>query len=197
MGSVGMGFSMSLDGFIAGENDDITHVFAWMFAGNSELNLKSGDENLDLKVTEEGAEVFESAQNETGALLCGRRLFDVAHAWGGKHPLNVPIVVLTHNTPAEWAGKEPFTFVNEGIENAVATAQKIAGNKRVAIASGDVARQAIKAGLVDDIHLDLVPVLLGSGIRLFEYLGIEPVHLEITNVQPDKGVTHLDYRVKK
>jgi dihydrofolate reductase len=134
-----------------------------------------------------------------GAILSGRRLFDVAGAWGGKHPLDVPIVVLTHHPPQEWVNKpgSPFTFVTDGIESAVAKAKAIAGSKNVGVGGADVTRQCLKAGLLDEIGIDLVPVLLGSGVRLFEHLGIEPVELEITSVSEDIGVTHLRYRVVK
>jgi dihydrofolate reductase len=197
MGKVGIGFSMSLDGFIAGENDDVTHVFSWMFKGQQDLQMKTGEHDIDLKVSEEGAQQFEDVQNALGAIVSGRRLFDVAGAWGGKHPLDVPIVVLTHNPPPEWVGKPPFTFVTESIEAAVIQAQAIAGDKTVGVAGADVARQCLKAGLLEEIGIDLVPVLLGKGVRLFEALGIEPIHLEITDVTPDVGVTHLRYRVLK
>jgi dihydrofolate reductase len=92
----------------------------------------------------------------------------------------------------------PFTFITEGgIEAAVAKAQELAGDKMIGIGSGDVARQALKAGLMEEIGIDLVPVLLGEGIPFFQKLGIEPVHLEITGVTPASNVTHLRYRVLK
>lgn len=199
MGSVGAGFSMSLDGFIAGPNDEVDRVFAWMFQGDKDVKLSKGDEDLDLKVSSEGAEQFEELTHTIGAIVSGRRMFDTANAWGGKHPLNVPVVVLTHNPPQEWVNKpdSPFTFVTDGIESAVAKAKEIAGDKTVGVGGADVTRQCLKAGLLDEISIDLVPVLLGKGVRLFEHLGIEPIDLEITDVTKDVGVTHLRYRVKK
>jgi dihydrofolate reductase len=126
-------------------------------------------------------------------------MFDVAGAWGGKHPMDVPIVVLTHQPPPEWVHKagSPFTFVSDSIESAVAQAKAIAGDKSVGIGGADVTRQCLKAGLLDEIGIDLVPVLLGDGVRLFEHLGIEPLALEISGVTEDVGVTHLRYRVVK
>jgi dihydrofolate reductase len=199
MGTVGAGFSTSLDGFIAGPNDDTQQVFAWMFKGNQDVQVSIGDEALDLKLTSEGAEQRESMEQTIGAILSGRRMFDVAGAWGGKHPLNVPIVVLTHHPPQEWVNKagSPFTFVTEGVEQAVAKAKEIAGDKNVGVGGADVTRQCLKVGLLDEIGIDLVPVLLGSGVRLFEQVGIEPVELEIAGVTEDVGVTHLRYRVVK
>lgn len=197
MGTVGAGFSMSLDGFIAGPNDEVDRVFAWMFRGDTDVKLTRGDQGIDLKVSSEGAEQFEDMTQSIGAIVSGRRMFDVAGAWGGKHPLNVPIVVLTHHPPQEWINKpdSPFTFVTDGVESAVAKAKEIAGDKSVGVGGADVTRQCLKLGLLDDIGIDLVPVLLGSGVRLFEHLGIEPIELEITGVTEDVGVTHLRYRV--
>ena len=187
MGSVGAGFSMSLDGFIAGPGDDVQRVFAWMFSGDQ-----------DLKVSSESAEQFESAASGVGAIVSGRRMFDVAGAWGGKHPMDVPVFVVTHHVPQEWVRDDvPFTFVTEGVESAVAQAKAVAGAKSVGVGGADVARQCLKLGLLDDIHIDLVPVLLGEGVRLFEYLGIEPVELERTDVTAAPGVTHLTFRVVK
>jgi dihydrofolate reductase len=197
MGSLGAGFSMSLDGFIAGPNDDTSQVFAWMFQGTQDVKATIGETELDLKLTETGAEQRQQMEHGMGAILSGRGMFNAASAWGGRHPLNVPIVVLTHNPPAEWVGKAPFTFVTDSIESAVAKAQEIAGDKNIGVGGGDVTRQCLKLGLLDEIGIDLVPVLLGSGVRLFEHLGTEPIQLEIIGVTPDTGVTHLRYRLIK
>jgi dihydrofolate reductase len=198
MGNVGTGFSMSLDGFISGPNDDVNRLFAWMFTGDTEVKQSSGDTDLSLKVSEESAEIWEQATQAVGALITGRHLFDVAGAWGGKHPLDVPVVVLTHNPPKEWLNKEgsPFTFVTDGVESAIATAKKIAGDKNVVIASANVLQQALKLGLVDEIHIDLVPVLLGDGIRMFDHIDA-PLELKSTQVSAQPGVTHLTFSVVK
>lgn len=197
MGKVATGFSMSLDGFVAGPNDDVSRLFAWMFQGQTDVPLSSGDEDLSLKVSPQSADLLEEAADAAGVLVAGRRLFDVAGAWGGKHPLNVPMVIVTHRVPQEWVKEgSPFTFVTDGIENAIKKAQEIAGNKKVIIASANVLQQCIKLGLVDEIHIDLVPVVLGQGIRLFDQLDT-PLELESTNVTPAPGVTHLTFRVVK
>jgi dihydrofolate reductase len=163
------------------------------------VKASTGAHDIDLKLTEEGVEQREDVAQSIGAILSGRRMFDVAGAWGGKHPIDVPVVVLTHNPPREWLNKldSPFTFVTDGIESAVAKAKEIAGDKSVGVGGADVTRQCLKAGLLDEIGIDLVPVLLGSGVRLFEQIGIEPVELEILDVTKDVGVTHLRYRVVK
>ena len=198
MGTVGTGFSMSLDGFVAGPDDDVQRLFAWMFRGNTDLEWASGDGEFGLKVSPESAELFEDAARTTGALVAGRRLFDIAGAWGGKHPLNVPVFVVTHSVPHEWVKPgSPFTFVTGGVESAIEQAQTVAGDKRVAVASPTIVQQCLKLGLLDEIHIDLVPVLLGAGIRLFDHLELAPIDLEITRVIEAPGVTHLRFRVRK
>jgi dihydrofolate reductase len=198
MGTIAAGFSMSLDGFIAGPNDDVQRLFAWMSLGNTDLNLSSGDTDFDLKVSSESAKGFEDAIRTTGAIVSGRRMFDVAGAWGGRHPLGAPVIVVTHTPPQEWVYEgSPFTFVTEGVESAIEKARVIAGDKNIGVGGADITRQCLKLGLLDEIGIDLVPVLLGQGVRLFEYLGIEPIELETTGVRQSPGVTHLSFRVVK
>lgn len=198
MGTIAAGFSMSLDGFIAGPNDDVQRLFAWMSLGNTDLNLSSGDTDFDLKVSSESAKGFEEAIRTTGAIISGRRMFDVAGAWGGRHPLGAPVIVVTHTPPREWVYKgSPFTFVTDGVERAIEKAREIAGDKNIGIGGADITRQCLKLGLLDEIGIDLVPVLLGQGVRLFEYLGIEPIELEMTGARVSPGVTHLSFRIIK
>ena len=143
MGKVGTGFSMSLDGFIAGPNDDVQRLFAWMFVGTTDFKQSSGDQDLSLKVSSQSAELFEEATSSTGALIAGRRLFDVAGAWGGKHPMDIPVFVVTHTVPQEWVKEgSPFTFVTDGVESAIEKAKKTAGDKNVVVASASIAQQA-------------------------------------------------------
>lgn len=198
MGKVGTGFSMSLDGFIARPNDDIGPLFDWMSLGDTSVELSSGSSDFELNVSEKTAESFAETMNTTGALVAGRKLFDVTGGWGGKHPLNVPVFVVTHTVPQDWPKEgTPFTFVTDGVESALAQAQEVAGEKMVAVASAMIVQQCLRAGLLDEIHIDLVPVLLGEGIRLFDQLGAGDIPLEIVSVEPDRGVTHLTYRVVK
>jgi len=199
MGKVSTGFSMSLDGFIAGPNDDVTQVFAWMSRGSNEVKVSTGDHDIDLKMSEQSAEMFEELPQMIGALVSGRHLFDITGGWGGKHPLNVPIVVVTHHPPQEWVDKpgSPFTFVTDGVESAIRKAQEIAGDKTVAIASSTILQQALKLGLVDELHIDLVHYLVGDGVSLFDHLGISPIELEATSIIQAPGVTHMDFRLIK
>jgi dihydrofolate reductase len=106
--------------------------------------------------------------------------------------------VVTHSVPQEWTkAGSPFTFVTDGVESAVAQAKTTAGEKDVAISTASIMRQCLQAGLLDEIAIDLAPVLLGDGIRLFEHLGIEPIRLEKIQVVDAPHVTHLSYRVIK
>lgn len=198
MGTIGAGFSMSLDGFIADKDNGVERLFAWMFQGDQDVTLFSGDTKFDLKVSAEKAEDFKSSMQETGVIISGRGMFDTANAWGGKHPMGVPVVVVTHHIPPEWDGEDsPFTFITDGIEHAVTKAREIAGDKNIGVGGAELARQFLKLGLLDEIHIDLVPVLLGEGVRLFEMLGIEPVEMELIHASASPGVTHLSYRVNK
>jgi len=198
MGTISAGFSMSLDGFIAGPNDDVNRLFGWMALGNTDLELSSGDTDFDLQMSSEDAGQYQEMMVQTGAIVSGRRMFDVAGAWGGKHPMGVPVVVVTHNPPQEWVYEgSPFTFVTEGVESAIEKARQIAGEKNIGVGGADIARQCLILGLLDEINIDLVPVLLGQGVRLFEYLGIEPVELEPIGGRKAPGVIHLSFRVCK
>ena len=112
--------------------------------------------------------------------------------------MDVPVVVVTHRIPQEWLKEgSPFSFVTDGVEHAVAEARRIAGDKSVAVGAPSIAQQCLKAGLIDEIQIDLVPVLLGEGIWLFDHLGSKPIKIECTKITPGIGVIHLNFRVVK
>jgi len=117
---------------------------------------------------------------------------------GGRHPLDVPVFVLSHTVPQEWVYEgSPFTFVTDGLESALEQAKEVAGDKDVGVIGASLVQQCIRAGLLDEIHVDLVPVLLGGGVRLFDHLGTELIELESPRVIEGAGVTHLTFRVVK
>ena len=195
MGKVITGISMSLDGFIAGPGDDVQHLFTWYFSSDTDIPVQGG--RMVLKVSPQSAEVFAEAMRTTGAMVAGRRMFDVARAWDGTPPF-ASCFILTRTVPQEWVKEgSPFTFVTDGIESAIRQAKQAAGDKNVAVATASTTQQCLKAGLLDEIHIDLVPVLLGAGIRLFEHLGTAPIQLESNGVIDAPGVAHLRYRVVK
>ncbi len=204
MGKVSTGLSMSLDGFIAGSNDGPERplgeggerLFAWYSSGDTEYRLPGTE--MVFQVSLQSAELLQEAHSKMGAFVTGRRTFDITNGWGGRPPLGVPTFVVTHTVPQEWVYEgSPFTFVTDGVESAVEQAKAVAGDKDVAVGAASIAQQCIRAGLLDEIHIDLVPVLLGNGVRLFEHLGTEPLELERTRVIEAPGVTHLTFRVVK
>ncbi len=198
MGKVATGFSMSLDGFVAGPGDDTQHVFAWMTRGDTDYTLTTGDTEFELKIAAESVEMFDDALTTIGAVVAGRRLYELAQGWGGHHPIGAPVVVVTHRPPPEWVNEGwPVTFVTDGLASAIERAKGIAGERLVAVASPRLVHQCLAAGLLDEIHIDLVPILLADGVRLFEHLKTGPIELEGPQVSEGHGVTHLTYRVKK
>jgi dihydrofolate reductase len=171
-------------------------LLAWYSAGDTEYRLPGSE--MVFKVSPQTAELLREIRATTGALVTGRRTFDLTNGWGGKHPLDVPTFVVTHTVPQEWAYKgSPFTFVTDGLESALEQAHAIAGDKDVGVVGASLVQQCIRAGLLDEIHVDVVPVLLGGGVRLFDHLGTEPIELESTRVIEGAGVTHLTFRVVK
>jgi dihydrofolate reductase len=170
--------SMSVDGFVAGPSDEVDQLFAW-YATLSEAS---------------GA-LLQDVGAKLRAVVTGRRTFDIAEGWGGQHPLGVPVFVVTHSVPAGW-DEAPFTSVTQGVERAVAQAGTLADDGIVGISGADVVQQCLNGGLIDEIAIDLVPVLLGKGIRFFDHLQGTPTQLEDPRVVEGNGVTHLSYRVK-
>jgi dihydrofolate reductase len=196
MGKTMTGLTMSLDGFIAGPGDDVQHLFKWYYSGDTEFPLPGT--NLVFKVSRASADFLREVWSTLGVFVTGRRDFDVSNAWGGTPPLGVHAFVVTHHPPQEWikAGS-PFTFVTDGVESAIAQARQVAGDKNIAVGGTTIVQQCLRAGLLDEIHISLAPVLLGAGIRLFDHLGPVPIALESTRVIDAPGVTHLVYRVVK
>ena len=195
MGKVIFNISVSLDGFVESSVDGVARLFRWYFNGDTEVPFS---DDLTFRVSAASAALFGASWPTIGADITGRRNFDVANAWSGKPPLGVPCVVVTHRVPQEWVYEgSPFTFVTDGIERAVATAQTLAGDKHVAISTPSIMQQCLRAGLLDEITLDLVPVLLGEGTKLFDNLPQAGVNLESLGVVVGDGVTHVRYRVIK
>jgi dihydrofolate reductase len=198
MSTVYTGASMSIDGYISGPNETgFEHLFKWY--GNGDVEVPTTKPEMTMRMTEENAEHWRTVLGMTGALVVGRKLFDYTRGWDGNHPIGKPVVVLTHNPPPEdWPAEAPFTFVSEGIEAAIETARELAGGQGVGVNGGSIASQCLEAGVLDEIWIDLVPVLLGGGTPFFDGLGVAPVDLEgPVSVTEGRDVTHLRYRVKK
>jgi dihydrofolate reductase len=196
MGQVISNMSRSLDGFIEDAKGSVDHLFEWYTAGPVET--ASANPNVKYSQSPEDAAHFQETMKGIGALVSGRRLFDVAHGWNGVHPTGVPVFVVTHRIPGEkeWPhAHAPFTFVTDGVASAIAQAKAAAAAKDVVIASPSIAQQALDAGLLDVITVDLVPYLLGAGKPYFANLGTAPVRLDNPTIHPGKRITHLRYRV--
>jgi dihydrofolate reductase len=192
-GKVTSDISMSLDGFITGPNvgvgngmgDDGDRLHDWMFDAKTEADAAIVDENYA----------------STGAVLMGRRCFDVGfEPWGDPPPFGMPVFVVTHKErdPLPMQGGMTYTFVTGGIEAALGLARAAAGERNVGIWGGaHLMREYLRAGLLDEMQIHLIPVLLGGGVRLFEDLGSEPIELTSTSSIGTPSATHLRFEVAK
>ena len=189
--------SMSLDGYVADPNDGVAEVFDWYFnSGDVEFHT-GGSDPMTFKVSEPSAGHLRGLWSELGAMLTGRRTFDVAQGWGGNHAVG-PAFVVTHQVPAGWPRRDSTVhFVTDGIKSAVKQAKAAAGKKSVGVHGADTIQQLLNAGLLDEIHVDVAAVLLGSGVRFFDHLSGTPAVLGNPRVIPGVGVTHLRYPVRK
>jgi dihydrofolate reductase len=195
MGKVFVELSASLDGFIAGPNvavgngmgDGGERLHEWMFPADGSKGRSD--------------EARKGMFGTSGAVVIGRRMFDVGvKPWGENPPFHMPVFIVTHRAgdPLVKQGGTTYHFVTGGIEHALEEARATAGDRDVVVMGGaDVIRQLVKAGLVDELRIHLVPVLLGDGTRLFEQMGPEHIELECTRVIGAPGVTHLTFRVAK
>src|SRR5262245_60274621 len=189
--------SMSLDGYVADRNDGVAEVFDWYFtSGDVEINT-GGADPMTFKVSAPRAGHIRGLTSGLGAVLTGRRTFEVAQGWGGNHAWG-PAFVLTHNVPAGWPRPNSTVhFVTDGIESAVKQAKAAAAGKAVGVHGADTIQQLLNAGLLDELSVDISAVLLGSGIRLFDHLTVTPAVLGNPTVISGVGVTHLRYPVRK
>ncbi len=195
MGKLLWHVTMSLDGFIAGPNDSMDWVFSYV-----ELPRAGAPNSSDSS----GTQRLERTIRSTGTVLSGRRSYNVGRkpgqrpearkvlggAWSG------PIFVLTHHAPED---EDPtITFLSGSIRSAVTRALDAAGGKNVLVIGADVARQCIRKGLIDEIMVHLVPVLLGDGVRFFNWSGApEAVRLETIDVARAGQLANLKFRVRK
>jgi dihydrofolate reductase len=194
MGKITAFLSMSLDGFIAGPKDDnrpdreleaLDKLSDWMFRG------KTGSEAVEFQ-----EQLFKSI----GAVVMGRRIFDLGVGpWGDNPVYHAPVFVLTHK-PEEILVKQggtSFTFVTDGAKSALNQAKAAAGNKDIRVIGGaNVVQQFINEKWLDEIEIHLIPILLGEGIRLFDHID-KPIELERIQVTESPDVTHLKFRILK
>jgi dihydrofolate reductase len=185
--------SMSLDGFITEPNEGVGSPL-----GDNPGRLH--DWMFDAK-TETDAAILDEIYASTGAVLIGKRMFDVGfEPWGDPPPFGMPVFVVTHEArePLPMQGGTTYTFVSDGIESGLAQARAAAGDKNVGIWGGaNIVRQYLKAGLLDEMQIHLIPVLLGNGVRLFEDLGPERIELRKISLIETPSATHFRFEVVK
>lgn len=183
--------TMSLDGYIADPDDRCDELFDWY--GNGDVEVRSHDPRWTFRVSQASAGWLRAALDAAGAMVCGRRLFDLTQGWGGNHPTGAELFVVTHRPVADWP--HPVTFVTDGVVSAVEQAKKAAGEKAVAAGGTTIVQQCLDAGLLDELQVNLAPVVLGAGIPLFANLSRKPVRLSDPEVIEGRSVTHLRYQV--
>jgi dihydrofolate reductase len=193
MGNVVLYSSVSVDGFIADESDQPGPLFDWLSSGDVPL-----DEAGQVKVSQASYEYVRPYWDEIGVTVVGRHVFDLTDGWGGTPPSGIDHVVVVSHRPAPdgWHADAPFHFV-DGIEAAMATAKELAGDRTVEVASGDVGGQMLAAGLVDEVAMDVVPVVLGSGKRYFGSVDGQQLLEDPDVVVQGQRVLHLRYRVRR
>jgi dihydrofolate reductase len=188
--------SMSLDGYVADPDDGVDEVFDWYFSGDVEVPTPRTTSGFTFHVSQPSAEHLRSLMADVGAMLTGRRTFERAKGWEGRHPFDVPAFVVTHQVPDGWPRPDSTVeFVTDGIDSAVARAKEAAGSKFLGVHGANTIQQCLDAGLLDEIHVDLAAVLLGAGVRLFDEIANTPVVLGNPTVVAGAGVTHLRYPV--
>ncbi|MGR6913644.1 dihydrofolate reductase family protein [[Actinomadura] parvosata] len=192
MGKVVLYSSVSVDGFIADENDQPGPLFDWLSNGDVPL-----DDSGEIKVSQASYDHTRSYWDEIGVTVVGRHVFDLTDGWGGKPPGGIDhVVVVTHRPmPEDWDPNTPFHFVNS-IETAMARAQELAGDRTVEVAAGDVGGQVLAAGLVDEVAMDVVPVVFGTGKRYFGSVDAQHLLENPHVVIQGNRVLHLRYRVR-
>jgi dihydrofolate reductase len=196
MGAVVMQATMSLDGYIADPSGGVGPMFDWY--GNGDVEFTGADPDRVFRVSAASADYLRRAWANISAGVIGRRLFDLTNGWNGRPPVGDAVFVVTHRPPTNWPFPDaPFTFVTDGVASAVAQAKAAAGDKVVSVSPGNVGGQAVAAGLVDEVRIDLVPVVLGAGVRYFGDYDGATLLLENPEVVQGDRVTHLHYRLRR
>ena len=208
MGKTVINLSISLDGYIAGNGESIDFplgkngaiLHEWMLRGGTPLT-----DHIDplyhgfFNATGSNAAVISDLFGEIGAMIFGRRTYDLVRGWGGTYPIQgVPVYVVSRRPEAFVPkGRSEISFVRD-IREAVECARAEAGDKSVGIAGGKIGTACLTAGLVDEIYLHIVPIILGAGVPLFDTEQNEsPVELEQMSVREGPGVTHMRYKVHR
>jgi dihydrofolate reductase len=203
MGTVILHNVVSVDGFIADGDDDVTPLHDWYFSGDTPLTTET-DPGFDhsgvgdrFRVSRASAMYVRPMWESIGAIIMGRHLFDLVNGWEGRPPAGDHVVVVSHRPkPESWHPEASYHFVDD-VAAAVATARELAGDGTVAVSAGDVGGQIFAAGLVDEVAMDVVPVVFGTGKRFFG--GVEGRHLleDPHVVIEGERVLHLRFAVRR
>jgi dihydrofolate reductase len=185
MGGIFSHMTMSLDGFIADPGDGVGELFGWYEGGP--VTVPSADERWSFNVDEDSARMLREVMGATGALVCGRRLFDHTGGWGDSHPMGAP------DDADRW---KTISFAGS-LTGGIAEARRLAGERDVCIASASIAAQALDAGLIDEVIVSLVPVMLGQGIPYFGGLVKAPHRFGDPVIIAGRRATHLRYAVER
>jgi dihydrofolate reductase len=203
MGTVIMHNVVSVDGFIADQHDDVGPLHEWYFSGDTPIT-EEGDQQFDhsgtgsgFRVSAASAEYVRSMWDAIGVIVMGRHLFDLVNGWEGQPPTGDHVVVVSNRPkPEGWHPEASYHFVGS-VTAALDKAQELAGERTVAVNAGEVGGQILTAGLVDEVAMDLVPVVFGSGKRYFGIIDgqhlLEDPHVVI---QGDR-VLHLRFKVRR
>jgi dihydrofolate reductase len=190
MSTVVMHNVVSVDGYIADDNDDVGPLFDWYSNGDTELAEGGG-----ARVSRASADYVRPTWESIGSMVIGRHLFDMTNGWDGAPPAGEHVVVVSHRPkPDGWHPEVSYHFVDD-VAAAIAKAKELAGERIVAVAAGDIGGQALVLGLVDEVAMDVVPVVFGSGKRYFGPVDGQHLLEDPDVVIRGDRVLHLRYRV--
>jgi dihydrofolate reductase len=192
MGAVVMHAVVSVDGFIADAGDDVGPLFEWYFNGEAEIVDRG-----PFRVSDESVGYVREMWQRITTTVMGRHLFDLTNGWEGVPPAGDHIVVVTHRPkPTGWHPEASCQFVDD-VGTAIAVAKELAGDRDVAVTAGDVGGQALALGLIDEVAMDVVPVVFGSGKRYFGSVDAQRLLEDSDVVIQGHRVIHLRYRVRR
>jgi dihydrofolate reductase len=192
MSNVVMHNVVSVDGYIADDNDEVGPLFEWYSNGDVELV-----EGAPFKVSRASADYVRPTWASIGSMVIGRHLFDITNGWEGTPPAGEHVVVVSHRPkPDGWHPEASYHFVDD-VAAAIAKAKELAGDRTVAVAAGNVGGQALALGLVDEVAMDVVPVVFGSGKRYFGPVDGQHLLEDPDVVIRGNRVLHLRYRVRR
>ncbi|MGI5126745.1 dihydrofolate reductase family protein [Pseudonocardia sp. CA-107938] len=203
MGTVIMHDVVSVDGFIADAEDDVGPLHEWYFSGDTPLREVDDDQydhsgtGSGFRVSAASAEVVRPMWDSIGVIVMGRHFFDLMNGWEGRQPAGDHVVVVSHRPkPEGWHPEASFHFVDD-VHAAIAKAQELAGDRTIAVNAGEVGGQVLAAGLVDEVAMDVVPVVFGSGKRYFGSIDGQHLLEDPHVVVQGERVLHLRFKVRR